>query len=62
MSLGPRQFFRMAKWARNPASEKRVKLVFAVIAIALLIFGLERLFGSPDWMKLPPMSGRHLPR
>jgi hypothetical protein len=61
MSLNPRHFFRMAKWARKPPSEKRVKLVLAVIAIALVIFGLERVFGTPDWMQLPKMGGR-LPR
>jgi len=50
MNFNPRQFTRMARWARNPPGEKRVKLVLAVIAIALAIWGLERLFGTPDWM------------
>lgn len=57
MSLNPRQFWRMAKWARNPPGEKRVKLVLAVIAIALAIWGLEKLFGTPDWMTLPGAKG-----
>jgi hypothetical protein len=62
MSLNPRQLFRMAKWARNPPSEKHVKLVLAVIAIALAIWGLEQVFGAPEWMELPSMrGGRHLP-
>ena len=58
MSLGPRQFLRMAKWARHPPSAKRVKLVLAVIAIGLVIFGLERLFGTPDWMQLNDLRPR----
>jgi len=47
-----RPFLRMAKWARNPPSEKRVKLVLVVIALSLLLLGYERLFGWPDWLTL----------
>ena len=47
-----RWFLRMSKWARNPPSEGRVKLVLGVIAIALLLFGFERLFGWPAWLTL----------
>ena len=52
MSFNIRHFLRMAKWAHRPPSEKRVKLVLAVIALALVIFGLERLFGTPEWMRI----------
>ena len=41
---------RAVRWARNPPSEKRVKLVLAVIAICVAIWGLEQLFGFPDWL------------
>lgn len=50
-------FVRMARWARNPPPIGRVKLVFAVIATALAIVALERVFGFPDWLapqKLKP--------
>lgn len=57
MSLNPRQLWRMSKWARNPPSETRVKLVLAVILIALTIWGLEKVFGTPEWMRLPDMRG-----
>ncbi len=50
MNFNPRQFLRMARWARRPPGEKRVKLLLAVIALALAIWGLEQLFGTPDWM------------
>ena len=62
--MNPRQLFRMSKWARKPPSEARVKLVFGVIAIALAIWGLEKVFGTPEWMNLPDMRGasRHLPK
>jgi hypothetical protein len=52
MNINPRHFLRMAKWAHRPPGEKRVKLVLAVIAIALAIWGLERVFGSPEWMRI----------
>ncbi len=54
--MNPRWFLRMARWARNPPSEGRVKLVLGVILACLLLFGYERLFGWPDWLtpeKLP---------
>ena len=45
-----RQLMRMAKWARNPPGEKRVKLVIGVIVICLALAGIELLVGFPDWL------------
>lgn len=50
--MNMRHFLRMAKWARHPPSEKRVKLVLFVLAVCLVLFGLERLFGWPEWLTL----------
>ena len=50
-------FIRMARWARNPPSSGRVKLVLAIIALCLCIVAAERIFGFPDWLapqKLKP--------
>lgn len=53
------QMMRMAKWARNPPSEKRVKLVLAVIALCLMLYGVERFIGWPDWLTVgEPLRGR----
>jgi len=52
MSFNPRHLLRMARWAHRPPGEKRVKLVLAVVALALAIWGLEQLFGTPDWMQI----------
>lgn len=52
MNLNPRHFLRMAKWARNPPSEKRLILIASVIAVCLVVFGVERLFGWPDWLSV----------
>lgn len=46
---------RMARWARNPPSPGRVKLVFGVIAVCLALYGVEQIWGWPDW--LTPNTG-----
>lgn len=50
MNINPRHFLRMARWARNPPSEKRIILIAVAIAICLILFGWERIFGWPDWL------------
>lgn len=52
MQFNMRQAFRMAKWARSPPGEKQVKLFFIVVLICLALFGVERLFGWPDWLTM----------
>jgi len=52
MKLNPRHILRMSKWARNPPSQARVKLVFAVIGICLLLAGIEWFWGWPDWLTI----------
>jgi hypothetical protein len=49
---------RMAKWVRHPPSAARVKLVFGVIVLALLIVGIEWLGWWPDWAALDSMRRR----
>lgn len=52
--LGLHWFVRAAKWARHPPSAGRVKLVLAVIAIAVALFLVERYAGWPDWLTVNP--------
>lgn len=40
---------RMVRWVRRPPSAARVKLVFAIVALALVIFAIEWLGYWPDW-------------
>ncbi|MCK8463567.1 hypothetical protein MUY35_06855 [Aliiroseovarius sp. S1339] len=56
--MNPRWFMRMSKWARKPPSASRVRLVFAVIAICLVLVAIEKLFGTPDWMQLERLRFR----
>ena len=41
---------RAKRWVQNPPSAGRVMLVFGVIAVCLLIVGIERFVGWPEWM------------
>lgn len=52
MSWNMRHAFRMAKWARKPPSEKQVKLFAAIVVICLVLFGIERIFGWPEWLTM----------
>ncbi len=45
-----RHYLRMARWARKPPSQQRIKLVVAVIGICIVLVLLERIFGWPDWL------------
>lgn len=47
-----RQWIRMANWARNPPSQRRVAIYLGTIAAALAIAGLEALGFWPDWARL----------
>ena len=47
---GPTWLLRAKRWAQNPPSEGRVKLVFWVVALCLVLVGIEFLVGWPDWM------------
>ncbi len=41
---------RAKRWAQNPPSEGRVKLVLGVVALCLVLVGIEYFIGWPDWM------------
>lgn len=55
--MNPIWLIRMARWARNPPSAARVKLVLAAVVLCIAIVALERVFGFPAWLapqKLKP--------
>lgn len=49
---------RASRWARNPPSARRVILVFGVIAACLLVVGIERGVGWPDWLTVNRLSAK----
>ena len=42
---------RMARWARNPPSPARMKLMAAVGVLGLAIWGIEAMGWWPEWAK-----------
>ena len=52
---------RASRWARNPPGARRVALVAAVIALALLIVVLDRTGAWPDWARMDRMRRPVLP-
>lgn len=59
--MNPRWMFRMARWAQNPPSEKRVKFVLAIIAVCLTVFAVEYFIGWPEMLSLEPGGWRYRP-
>lgn len=47
--LDLRWLLRAKRWAQNPPSTRRVKLVFGVILLALAIVALEKMGWWPEW-------------
>ncbi len=45
-----RWLLRMSRWAKNPPSEGRIKFVFAIVAICLALYAVERIYGWPEWL------------
>lgn len=56
--MRPIWLLRMARWARNPPSEKRVRLVLSVLALSLGLVAFERLVGWPEWLTPDPLRPR----
>lgn len=49
--IDPRFLMRAKLWVQNPPSAKRVKFVLGVLAIALIIVGIEYFGFWPDWAR-----------
>lgn len=49
---------RAKRWAQNPPSEGRVKLLLGVVAICLAIAAYEWAFGWPDWLTPNRLSAK----
>lgn len=55
--MNPRFFLKMARTARHPPSKKTILLWISVVGIALVLFGIERLIGWPDWLTVNSHRG-----
>lgn len=48
--MNPIWFVRMARWARQRPPMWRIKLVLGVLAASFLLYGIEHVWGWPDWL------------
>ena len=55
--FNPRLFLRMSKWARNPPSKRQLQLIVFVLLTCAILFGIERLFGWPEWLTVNTRRG-----
>jgi hypothetical protein len=49
-------FLRMSRLVRRPHSGKQLIVIAIFVAIALGLYGIEQIWGWPDW--LTPSGGR----
>ncbi|WP_395540112.1 hypothetical protein [Neotabrizicola sp. sgz301269] len=45
-----RLLIRAKRWAAHPPSERMVVMVLGIVALALLLAGIEWFWGWPDWL------------
>ena len=50
--MNPIWLLRMARLARHPPPMGRVKLVMGAGILCLILFGIEQLWGWPDWLSV----------
>lgn len=50
--MNPIWFVRAKRWARNPPSMGRVKLVLGIVAVCAALYAIEHFVGWPEWMTL----------
>jgi hypothetical protein len=48
--MNPRWLLLMKRWVQNPPSPAKLKLVAAVLAICLMFWGIEQVWGWPAWL------------
>ena len=53
---------RASRWARHPPSARRVKLVLTVLALIAVLYGIESLWGWPDWLSVNRGPQGRIPR
>lgn len=56
-----RWFVRMARWAHRPPSAGMVRLVLGIVAVALVLAGIEMFLGWPDWLTVNSGGSSRMP-
>ena len=46
--MNPIWFMRAKRWAQNPPSMKKVMFVAGIVAVCLILYGIETFIGWPE--------------
>ncbi len=60
--MNPLLLLRLRRLLRHPPSKSRVLLLLAVLALVLALYGIESLWGWPDWLTPNRVPRGRLPR
>lgn len=45
-----RWLLRAKRWAQHPPSPKKVAVILGVLAVCLLLAGIDHFWGWPEWL------------
>ncbi len=48
--MNQRWLLRAKRWAQNPPSLARIKFIATILAICILLYGIEQIWGWPAWL------------
>lgn len=60
--MNPIWLLRASKWARNPPSKRRIVVILIVVLICAVLFGIEQLWGWPEWLTPENLPRGRFPR
>jgi hypothetical protein len=58
--MNPFWLVRMYHWVRNPPSPGAVKFVLIIVAVCLVLFAIERIWGWPELLTPNSRGGRQM--
>ncbi len=59
--MNPLWLLRLVRLLRHPPSKSRVVLILVVLGIVAALYGIEHIWGWPDWLQVNRVPrGRHL--
>ena len=54
--MNPMWLLRAKRWVQNPPSKSRVMLIAGVLAVCLMLYGIETIWGWPDALTVEPIK------
>ncbi|MFY0597212.1 MAG: hypothetical protein JXQ85_12345 [Cognatishimia sp.] len=58
--MNPRWLMKMALWARNPPSKRRIQIVIFAVVCTAILYGFEQYFGWPEALTAEKIGNKGL--